>query len=455
MKIYRIKELLSLANDKVNNQEVVSIKGWVRTNRDSGKIGFIEAYDGSNLNGIQIVYKKESTNNFDLAKTARTGAAILASGIISPNNRTDSGFELVANSFELLKQSDEDFPLQKKQHTMEFLRDIAHLRGRTKTMQATMRVRNQLMYAIHKFFQTNDFKWIATPILTSNDCEGAGENFIIEENPNNPFFTPKASLTVSGQLNVETYCQSFGRVYTFGPTFRADRSHTNRHLAEFWMIEPEIAFIELPQMIQLIEQFIKSVCQDVIDNCNEEIQFFMNQNPVVKERLDNLINKEFKKLEYREAIDLLIEAKNNGHKFEDDDIFFGKDLASEHERYICEKIFNCPVFLMNYPKDIKAFYMKQNDDGQTVAASDLLVPGVGEIVGGSQREDDYNKLLERTKAMNIDTKGIQWYLDLRKYGYYQSCGFGLGFERLIMYILGIENVRDTIPFPRYEGKINW
>ncbi len=454
MKIVRIAELITNAKTLVEKNEIVTIKGWIRTNRDSGKIGFIEAYDGSNIEGIQVVYKSESTINFDEAKLARTGAAIYVQGNLNFNSRNNQ-YEIVATEFKTLKQSDEDFPLQKKQHSMEFLREIAHLRGRTKTMQAAMSVRNRLMFAIHNFFQANGFKWIATPIITSNDCEGAGENFLIQEDKNKPFFTPQASLTVSGQLNVETYAQSFGRVYTFGPTFRADRSHTNRHLAEFWMIEPEIAFIDLPQLIALEEAFIKNICQDVIKNCSEEIKFFTELHPEIKDRLNHLVSKEFKKLEYRDAIELLKKAVAEGHQFEDNDIFFGKDLASEHERYICEKIFNCPVFLMNYPKDIKAFYMKLNPDNETVAASDLLVPGVGEIIGGSQREDDYNKLMERTKTLNIDVRSIQWYIDLRKYGYYASSGFGLGFERLVMYILGIENVRDTIPFPRYEGKISW
>lgn len=454
MKIYRIVDLLAKASELTKKSEEVQIKGWVRTNRDSGKIGFVMAYDGSNLNGIQVVYKKESTENFDVAKTARCGAAIAIGGILNFNSKMHQ-YELIANSFELLKQADEDYPLQKKQHTMEFLRDIAHLRPRTRTMQAIMRVRNQLAYAIHHFFQENGFMWIATPLLTSNDCEGAGESFLIQEDPKNMFFNPQAKLTVSGQLNAEAYAQAFGRVYTFGPTFRADRSHTNRHLAEFWMVEPEIAFFDLKQLMELIEAFIKNVVKSIYENCSDEISFFIQEKPFLKERFEVLMNKKFVRISYDEAIKLLAKAVEDKYPFEDSNIFFGKDLASEHERYLCEKIYNAPVFIYNYPKVIKAFYMKQNDDNVTVAATDLLVPGVGEIVGGSQREDSYEKLMNRINELKMDVSSIQWYLDLRKYGYASSSGFGLGFERLIMYVLGLDNIRDAIPFPRFEGNINF
>ena len=455
MAIKTIKEIAAEINSGTKTIRDVTIRAWVRTNRDSGKIGFISAYDGSTLNGIQVVYKKESTNGFEQAKITRTSAAIEVTGTIQTTNREDSPFEIVADNIVLLKQSCEDFPLQKKQHTMEFLRDIAHLRPRAKTMQAIMMVRNRLAYAIHKFFQEEGFIWAATPILTSNDCEGAGENFCIQEDPNNPFFIPQAKLTVSGQLHGESYAQAFSRIYTFGPTFRAERSHTNRHLAEFWMVEPEIAFMDVKQLMSLIEAFIRTVIKDVYENCQDSINLFAANNPEIKTRLLSVINKEFVRVSYEEGIEILKKAVNDGYPFEDKNIFFGKDLASEHERYICEKVYNGPVFLYNYPKEIKSFYMKQNPDGRTVAGADLLVPGVGEICGGSEREADFDKLMQRVKELNMDASSIQWYLDLRKYGYHSSSGFGLGFERLIMYILDLDNIRDAILFPRYEGNIKF
>ena len=454
MKTIQIRDVKKIIDNKLQD-EVICIKCWIRTNRDSGKIGFIEAYDGSTLEGIQIVYKKETTKNFEIAKTARTSAAIQVVGKVAKNERVTGGYEILADEFVLLKQADEDYPLQKKQHTMEFLRDNAHLRSKTRTIQAIAKLRSKLAYAIHRFFQENGFSWVSSPILTSNDCEGAGESFLIQENKDNKFFTPQAKLTVSGQLNAESYAQGLGRVYTFGPTFRADRSHTNRHLAEFWMVEPEIAFIDLEQLMSIIEAFIKTVVQDVLNECRDAIEFFAENNKQILERLKNVVEKKFIRISYTEGIDILKRAVADGYNFEDKNIYFGKDLASEHERYICEKIYNAPVFLYNYPKEIKAFYMKINNDNSTVAATDLLVPGVGEIVGGSQREDDMEKLQQQIKDKKIDTESIQWYLDLRKYGYASSAGFGLGFERLIMYILGLDNIRDAIPFPRYEGKLKF
>lgn len=454
MSIYTINTLFADAKMICEKQEEITIYGWIRTNRVSGKIGFIQAYDGSNLNGIQIVYKNETTKNFDSASSAKISSSLNATGILKFNERSNT-YEILATEINITKQANEDYPLQKKQHTMEFLRDVAHLRPRTKTMQAIMMVRSKLAFAIHSFFQKNGFLWVSSPIITSNDCEGAGESFFIQQDNTNPFFSPQARLTVSGQLNAEAYAQSFGRVYTFCPAFRADWSHTNRHLAEFWMVEPEIAFMNLEQLISFIEIFIKSVVIDVMENCKDSFEFFTNSNPKLKERLNTLTKKEFIKIPYEKAIDLLKTAIISGHKFEDNNIFFGKDLASEHERYICEQIYNSPVFLYNYPKEIKAFYMKQNNDNKTVAACDLLVPGVGEIAGGSQREDDYEKLILRSKELNMDIESIQWYFDLRKYGYQSSSGFGLGFERLIMYILGIENIKDVIPFPRFQGVLKF
>ncbi len=448
MQISSVKEILE---GKISALSPTTIRGWVKFNRLSGKIGFIELNDGSSLNNIQVVYKKVSTKGFEESSKLRTGSSILVNGKVNTNK---DSFEVLAEEIIVLKDSAEDYPLQKKEHSMEFLRDIAHLRGRTQTMISIMTVRSKLAFAIHKFFNENGFKWISTPVITSNDAEGAGENFVIEQSKEEPFFNKEAKLTVSGQLNAEAYSQAFQKVYTFGPTFRAERSHTNRHLAEFWMIEPEIAFIDLTQLMAIIEAFIKSIINYVCINCKDEINFFIKQKPFLSERIDTLLKKNFIRLEYKEAIEILKKAAQD-KIFEDNDIFFGKDIASEHERYLCEQVYKAPVFLYNFPKEIKAFYMKVNSDNKTVAATDLLVPGVGEIVGGSQREDDYNKLLNRTKELNMDISSIQWYLDLRKYGYSLGAGFGLGFERLIMYILGLDNIRDTIPFPRYNGKLNF
>lgn len=448
MQISSVKEILE---GKISPLSPTTIRGWVKFNRLSGKIGFIELNDGSSLNNIQVVYKKVYTKGFEESSKLRTGSSILVNGKVNINK---SSFEVLAEEIIVLKDSAEDYPLQKKEHSMEFLRDIAHLRGRTQTMISIMTVRSKLAFAIHKFFNENGFKWVSTPIITSNDAEGAGENFVIEQSKEEPFFNKEAKLTVSGQLNAEAYSQVFQKVYTFGPTFRAERSHTNRHLAEFWMIEPEIAFIDLTQLMAIIEAFIKSIINYVCINCKDEINFFIKQKPFLSERIDTLLKKNFIRLEYKEAIEILKKAAQD-KIFEDNDIFFGKDIASEHERYLCEQVYKAPVFLYNFPKEIKAFYMKVNPDNKTVAATDLLVPGVGEIVGGSQREDDYNKLMNRTKELNMDVTSIQWYLDLRKYGYYLGAGFGLGFERLIMYILGLDNIRDTIPFPRYNGKLNF
>lgn len=445
----------AIKDSKLLGQEI-TVEGWVRFNRDSGKIAFIAMSDGTTIKTLQIVCKPDNLSNFDKIKGFRLASAIRAKGVLK-QGREPGSVELEAKEVKLLKLADEDFPLQNKEHTNEFLREIAHLKSRATTTQAIQRVRTELAFAIHHFFHTKNFIYMASPIITSNDCEGAGENFIIQEDPNNPFFAGiKAGLTVSGQLNAEAYALGMKKVYTFGPTFRAERSHTNRHLAEFWMVEPEINFMNLRQLMMLIEQMFKNVVTKVLDKCKDELTYLnkkYNNNTI--ETLTTLLNKKFVRLDYAKAVDILKEAVANGHKFEDANIFFGKDFAAEHERYLCEQHFKAPVFLMNFPKEIKAFYMKGNPDGKTVAACDLLVPGVGEIVGGSQREDDYNTIVKRCQEMNIDTKGLQWYLDLRKYGYFRSAGFGLGFERFLMYITGVDNVKDVIPFPRYEGELRF
>ncbi|MDR2636442.1 MAG: asparagine--tRNA ligase [Mycoplasmataceae bacterium] len=465
----KIIELSNLFKNPNEHTEQVTVHGWIKSTRDSGKISFIEINDGSSILNLQIVAKANGTEGYEQTiKMARTGSAIIATGIIKLTEKADGKIELVASIIKILKQAHEDYPLQKKQHSMEFLREIAHLRPRTKTISAIMTVRSKLAYAIHNFFQESGFLWVAAPIITANDAEGAGENFTIHQDPTKPFFDKTASLTVSGQLNAEAYAQAFKKVYTFGPTFRAERSHTNRHASEFWMVEPEIAFIDLTQLQYIIESFIKFITRYVNEHCPEEIKYVSATKPHIIDRINQILTAEFVRVDYATGIELLEKAVKDGYEFEDKDIYFGKDLSSEHERYLCEKVYNAPIFLQNFPKEIKAFYMKQNDEtksykgtnirnvsGATVAACDLLVPGVGEIVGGSQREDDYDKLMQRVKELNIDVTSIQWYIDLRKYGYFSSAGFGLGFERMIMYILDVENIRDTIPFPRTNGSLNF
>ena len=338
----------------------------------------------------------------------------------------------------------------------EFLRDNAELRPRTNIFNAIMRIRSELAFAIHNFFHNENYIWVATPLITSNDGEGAGETFFLTTNEKEEFFGQKVNLTVTGQLHGEAYAQAFRNIYTFGPTFRAEKSHTARHAAEFWMIEPEMAFCDLNGLMDVVEKMIKFTINHFKTSCQNEIAFLEKElDPQITQRIDNLLNKNFTKMSYQEGIEILKTAVSNGHIFEDNNIFFGMDLGSEHERYLCEEITNGPLFLYNYPKDIKAFYMKQNDDNVTVAATDLLVPGIGELVGGSQREDDFNKLMERCRTLKMDIKPLEWYLNLRKYGYYMSSGFGLGFERLVMYLTGMNNIRDVIPFPRTHGAINF
>lgn len=434
----------------------VNLLGWVRSNRDNGSIGFISFSDGATIHSIQLVYKKTETENFEDARIARTGAAIFVKGEVIDSIKENQNFEVVVKSFHLLKQSDENYPLQKKEHSPEFLRTIAHLRPRTNKFSAFMKLRSEIAFAIHNFFHQNDFVWVSSPIITSGDAEGAGENFIVNSKDDKNFFGKPAYLSVSGQLHAEAFAQAFKRVYTFGPTFRAEKSYTNRHLAEFWMVEPEVAFCDLTQLMSLIEAFIKFLVKFVLKNCKDEVVFLTKAiDEKIIEKLTNIVETDFAKLEYKDAIKMLKHAVSTGHNFEDNNLFFGKDLATEHERYICEKIFNKPTFLYNYPKEIKSFYMKQNNDGTTVAACDLLVPGVGEIVGGSQREDDYKKLLKKCNIDNMKTADLEWYLNLRKYGYYKSSGFGLGFDRFIMYVTGAANIKDVVPFPRTYGSIDF
>ena len=434
----------------------VILEGWVRSHRNNGSVGFIEFNDGSYFKNIQLVYDKDN-KDFEKISKVKYGSSIQVKGKIKLTPEMKQPFEIHVDSVVVLGDCAEDYPLQKKKHSFEFLRDIAYLRPRANTFNAVYRVRNALAFAIHKFFQERGFMYVHTPIITANDAEGAGQVFHVVSDFKHPndFFNSSACLTVSGQLHVESFALAFRDVYTFGPTFRAENSNTNRHASEFWMIEPEIAFADLEDDMDLIERFLKYIIKYVLDNCKDEMQFFDNFiDKGVIEKLNKVINADFVRMEYTEAIELLKKAVESGHKFENNNIYWGMDLNSEHERYVTESIVKGPVFLINYPKEIKAFYMKVNPDNKTVAACDLLVPKEGEIVGGSQREEDFTKLEAKMKEIGND-KGLEWYLNLRKYGGCFHSGFGLGFDRLLMYITGIQNIRDVQPFPRTPGSLKY
>lgn len=440
----------------------VTVAGWIRTLRDSKKFGFIEINDGTYFKNTQIVFEDGVVDNYKEIAKLNVGSAIYVTGKIVATPEMKQPFEIKAEKIEIEGRSTPDYPLQKKRHSVEFLREIAHLRPRTNTFSAVFRVRSVAAFALHKFFNERNFVYVHTPLITGSDCEGAGEQFRVTTldmtNPpltedgkvdfSKDFFGKSTNLTVSGQLNAETFALAFSNVYTFGPTFRAENSNTTRHAAEFWMIEPEIAFSDLKDDMALAEDMIKYVIREVLEKCPEEMKFFNNfMDKELLERLNALVNAEFGCITYTEAVKLLEE-----HKDEFDyPVFWGCDLQTEHERYLTEKIFKKPVFVIDYPKEIKAFYMRLNDDGKTVAAMDLLVPGVGEIIGGSQREereDYYKAALERCGLREED---YWWYSDLRRYGSVKHAGYGLGFERLIMYLTGIGNIRDVIPFPRTVG----
>jgi asparaginyl-tRNA synthetase len=435
----------------------VSIQGWVRTRRDSKKFSFIEINDGSCLANIQVIVDAD-LESYEQIKEISTGAAVSIYGKLVESPGKGQRWEVQANKIELLGSAPEDFPLQKKRHSDEYLRTIAHLRPRTNKYGAIFRIRSKLSYAVHQFFQERGFSWIHTPIITGADCEGAGEMFRVttldlentelqkgEVDYQQDFFGKEAMLTVSGQLSVESFCQSLGNVYTFGPTFRAENSNTSRHVSEFWMIEPELAFADLEDNMALGEEMIRYLIKYIIEECSEDLALFANfVDKNLIQTLENITNNDFVRLSYTEAIEVLQAAKT---KFE----FapeWGKDLQSEHERFLTEQHFKRPVIVFDYPKDIKAFYMRLNDDDKTVAAMDLLVPAIGEIIGGSQREERHDFLLKRIKEMNFDEKDYWWYLETRKYGSAVHAGFGLGFERLLMLLTGVSNIRDVIPFPR-------
>lgn len=437
----------------------VTVAGWVKTIRASNKFGFIELGDGSCFKPIQVVFESDIIDNYsDIAKQ-NVATSLIVTGTLVLTPDAPQPFELKAETIEIEGKSTPDYPLQKKKHGLEYLRSIAHLRPRANTFHAVFRVRSAAAYAIHKFFQEQGFVYVNTPLITASDCEGAGEMFKVttldlENVPktengkvdySKDFFEKSANLTVSGQLEAECFAMAYGKIYTFGPTFRAENSNTARHAAEFWMIEPEVAFADLNDNMALSEAMVKYVIKYVLKECSQEIEFFNKfVDKGLSERLNNLVNAEFGHVTYTEAVKLLIES---GNKFEYP-VSWGIDLQTEHERYLTENIFGKPVFVTDYPKEIKAFYMRMNDDNKTVAAMDMLVPGVGELIGGSQREERLDLLTKRMKELNLSEDDYWWYLELRKYGGAKHSGYGLGFERLIMYLTGISNIRDVIPFPR-------
>jgi len=451
-----VKDLYKDFENLINQK--VEISGWVKTIRDSKNFGFIELNDGTFFKNVQIVFDT-ALSNFEDIKKLTISSSIIVTGEIVKTENAKQPFEIKATEINVVNLSDLDYPLQKKKHSFEYLRTVAHLRPRTNTFNAVFRVRSVLSFAIHKFFQERGFVYVHAPIITGSDCEGAGEMFRVTSIDMNDvpktddgdvdfsqdFFGKESHLTVSGQLDVETFAHAFRNVYTFGPTFRAENSNTVKHAAEFWMIEPEICFADLQDNIALAEDMIKYIITYVLENAPEEMAFF-NQfiDTGLFDRLNNVINSEFGKITYTEAVK---ELEKHNDKFEYP-VSWGTDLQTEHERFLSEKLFGKPVFVTDYPKDIKAFYMKLNPDGKTVAATDLLVPGIGEIIGGSQREDDFEKLDKRLEDFGLNKEDYWWYMDLRRYGSCPHSGFGLGFERLIMYITGMGNIRDVIPFAR-------
>ena len=456
MNLIEIRELYK--NQEAYLDKEITVGGWVRSIRDSKAFGFIVINDGTFFTPLQVVYH-DDMENFEEISKLNVGAAVVVTGTLVATPQAKQPFEIQAKTVTVEGASAPDYPLQKKRHSFEYLRTIAHLRPRTNTFQAVFRVRSLTAYALHKFFQERGFVYVHTPIITGSDCEGAGEMFRVttmdmENVPKTEdgavdytqdFFGKETSLTVSGQLNAETYAQAFGNVYTFGPTFRAENSNTTRHAAEFWMLEPEMAFADLEDDMDLAEDMLKYVINYVMENAPEEMNFFNSfVDKGLIDRLTNVATSEFARITYTDAIEIL---KKHNDKFEFK-VSWGIDFQTEHERYLTEEVYKRPVFVTDYPKDIKAFYMKQNPDGKTVAAVDCLVPGIGEIIGGSQREDDYEKLATRMEELGMKTEDYGFYMDLRKYGSTRHAGFGLGFERCIMYLTGMSNIRDVIPFPR-------
>ena len=452
-----VKTLYRKSEDYVGGE--VTVSGWARTVRDSKSLGFIELNDGTFFKNLQIVFEDSVIDNFKEIAKLGAGSAVTVTGKLVATPEARQPFEVKAEKIEVNGECPSDYPLQKKRHSVEFLRSIAHLRPRTNMYSAVFRVRSEVAFAIHKFFNEKGFVYVHTPLITASDCEGAGEMFQVTtldlENPpktedgkidySQDFFGKKASLTVSGQLEAEIYAMAFKNIYTFGPTFRAENSNTPRHASEFWMIEPEMAFAELSDNMDVAEELLKYIINHVLTTLPEEMEFFNKfVDPGLLDRLTNIVSNEFARITYTEAIDIL---EKSGQKF-DYPVKWGIDLQSEHERYITEKVYGKPVFVTGYPKEIKAFYMRLNDDGKTVAAMDLLAPGVGEIMGGSQREERLDILKKRIEELGMDKQDYWWYLELRKFGGVKHSGFGLGFERAIMYLTGMGNIRDVLPFPR-------
>lgn len=454
-----VRELFKNTEEFLDKE--VSIGGWVRSIRDSKTFGFIVLNDGTFFEPVQVVYSDTLANFTEISKT-NVGAALIVKGTLVATPSAKQPFEIQAKDISIEGASTPDYPLQKKRHSMEYLRTITHLRARTNTFSAVFRVRSLIAYAIHRFFQERDFVYVHTPLITGSDCEGAGEMFRVTTlDPSDPprlpdgsvdfskdFFGKETNLTVSGQLNGETFAMAFKNIYTFGPTFRAENSNTTRHAAEFWMIEPEMAFADLDDDMALAESMIKYIINYVLENAPEEMQFFNNfVDKGLIERLQHVASSDFGRVTYTDAVKIL-EKHNDEFEYK---VSWGCDLQTEHERFLTEKEFKRPVFVTDYPKEIKAFYMKLNEDGKTVAAMDCLVPGIGEIIGGSQREDDYDVLLARMNELGLKKEDYDFYLDLRKYGSARHAGFGLGFERCVMYLTGMGNIRDVLPFPRTVG----
>jgi len=452
-----VKELFRDGYKSLIGKDIL-VNGWVRTRRVSKEFGFLELNDGSFFKNLQIVFDN-SLSNYDDITRVTIGSAIQVLGEVVASPGAKQAFELKAKDLRIVGDSALDFPLQKKRHSFEYLRTIAHLRPRTNTFTAVFRVRSLLAHALHDFFRKNGFVYVHTPIITGSDCEGAGDMFRVttlnlEQPPrevaggidyDKDFFGKETFLTVSGQLAVETYCMAFNKVYTFSPAFRSENSNTPRHISELWMIEPEIAFADINDDMDLAEEMLISIVQYILEHAPEEVEFFNKFiDPSLKERLERLVQSDFERIDYTEAVRIL---EKSGQKFEFP-VKWGMDLQTEHERFLTEKAFNKPVFVYDYPKDIKAFYMRLNDDNKTVAAMDLLVPGVGEIIGGSQREERHDVLLQRIGEMDLNKADYWWYLDIRKFGGTPHAGFGLGFERAVMYVTGMKNIRDVIPFPR-------
>ena len=460
MERVQIKEIFRNQKDYVGKE--ISVCGWIRQIRDSKKLGFIELNDGSFFKCIQVIFEEDKISNFkDVAKLSISSSISVKGDLVeTPDGKQP--FEIHAKEIEILGASDLDYPIQNKRHTFEYLRTVAHLRPRTNTFMAVFRVRSLVAYAIHKFFQEQGFVYVHTPLITGSDCEGAGEMFRVttldldnvpkteqgEVDYTQDFFGKSVNLTVSGQLNGEMFATAFGNIYTFGPTFRAENSNTPRHAAEFWMIEPEMAFADLSDNMDVAEAMVKYIIKFVMENAPEEMEFFNKFiEPGLIERLENVVNNKFERITYTKAIELLTPYKDQ-FKYP---VEWEAGLQTEHERFITEKIYKKPVFVTDYPAGVKAFYMKQNPDGKTVAAVDLLVPGVGEIIGGSQREENYEVLINKIKEQGMDEETYKAYLDTRKYGTVVHSGFGLGFERMVMYLTGMSNIRDVIPFPRTTG----